>query len=69
MMSYENMRRLKYGKDDAIGIAVFIPVCEICGRFVKADPAVKAGQTGLADEPNATCSKCGRTQMLFEGFF
>ena len=51
------------------GGAVFVRVCEKCGRFVKPDKAVSVNEyTGLVDKPNATCSKCGRTKMLFEGF-
>jgi len=49
--------------------ATFVPVCEKCGRFVKADPTIQVSEgLGLRDQPNATCSKCGRMAMLFEGF-
>lgn len=70
MFEYENMRRVVYkDKTGRIGNAQFIPVCENCGRFVKADKTIKVNElNGLADEPNATCSKCGRTKMIFEGF-
>ena len=64
MNDYPETRRVVYGEDRA----TFVPVCEKCGRFVKADPTVKIGEETIADEPNATCSKCGRTQMFFEGF-
>lgn len=61
---YENTRRIQYD-----GGATFVPVCEACGRFVKADEVVKTNEiTGLHPGPNATCSKCGRTRMHFEGF-
>jgi len=61
---YENMRRIQYE-----GGATFIPVCIKCGRFVKAHDIIKINdEAGLKDEPNATCSKCGETQMIFEGF-
>ena len=61
---YENMRRIVYGEG-----ATFIPVCEKCGRFVKADEEIYVNDcTGVKDAPNATCKKCGRTKMLFEGF-
>lgn len=67
-MSYENMARVVY----LCGVgenAVFVPVCEKCNRFVKADKTIQINEiTGLKDESNATCSKCGRTKMLFEGF-
>lgn len=62
--TYENTRRVCYE-----GGAQFVPVCETCGRFVKADAVVYSNEVvGLKDEPNATCKKCGRTKMLFEGF-
>ena len=58
---YPNTMRVVYANG-----ATFVPVCETCGRYVKADDMIpcSAGR----DEPNATCSKCGRTKMLFEGF-
>lgn len=63
--TYENMRRLTYGEDGA----TFIPVCEKCGRFVKADATIRFyGEGELKDRPNATCSIHGRVQMLFEGY-
>lgn len=62
--TYENMRRICYGEDNA----TFIPVCEKCGRFVKADKTVRFGSEGPPETPNATCKKCGRTSMLFEGY-
>lgn len=69
MYEYENTRRLVYDCED-IGQAVFIPKCMICGRFVKADDTIKVNDmTGLKNQSNATCSKCGRIKMIFEGFF
>lgn len=65
MYSYKNTRRVAYE-----GGATFIPVCENCGRYVKADPAVWVSEAkGLSDKPNAMCKRCGRTRMLFEGFY
>lgn len=65
MYEYENMRRLQYE-----GGMLFIPVCPKCGRFVKADDAVTVNGFGeYVSKPNATCSKCGRIEMPFEGFF
>ena len=69
MNEYENTRRISYncGEDSS---AVFIPVCEKCGRFVVADEQIKVHEwNGLKNEPNATCKKCGRVKMIFEGFF
>lgn len=65
---YEYMRRVCYDSDE-YGLATFIPVCELCGRFVKADESILVGENGLSVETNATCKKCGRTHMIFEGFF
>lgn len=49
--------------------AQFIRVCEKCGRFVKPDESIIVNEiTGLSKEPNATCKKCDRTTMLFQGF-
>lgn len=62
---YENTRRETYGNG-----ATFVPVCECCHRYVKADDVVYCNDaTGLKDATNATCSKCGRTSMVFEGFY
>jgi hypothetical protein len=36
---------------------------------VKSDELVKVNDSrGLSPDCNATCSKCGRTHMVFEGF-
>ena len=65
MNEYENVRRVTYESG-----ATFVPVCEKCGRFMKADAHIMVNDyTGLADQPNATCSKCGHVKMLFEGFY
>lgn len=63
-MTYKNIRRIQY--EDG---ATFVPVCESCGRFVKADPAIMVNDdVGLHPGPNADCAKCGRTRMPFDGF-
>lgn len=65
MYEYEGTRRIQYGQEGA----TFIPVCEKCGRFVKSDENIKFNEvTGISKNPNATCKKCGRTHMIFEGF-
>lgn len=65
MNEYEGIRRIEYESG-----AIFVPVCETCGRFVKADNYVFCNDaTGLKDAPNADCKKCGRTRMHFEGFY
>ena len=61
--AYESFRRVVYGEG-----ATFVPVCAGCGRFVKADETVRTSMAGLAPGPNATCKKCGRVEMPFEGF-
>ncbi len=66
---YENVRRIVTGPDaDEYAGASFVPVCVKCGRFVKADAVLYFQHDTLASGSNATCSKCGRTEMLFEGF-
>lgn len=63
MNAYEGTRRVWFGD------ACFVPVCEVCGRFVVPHAVIRFNEaTGLKDEPNAECSKCGPTKMLFEGF-
>ena len=70
MYEYENTRRIVFDCGEQMGNAVFIPVCEKCGRFVKANDSIVVNQDiGLKKEPNAKCSKCGNVEMLFEGFF
>jgi len=62
---YENVRRIVYDSG-----ATFVPVCEKCGRFVKADRTIEVSEmSGLKKQPNSTCKKCGRVEMLFEGFY
>jgi len=52
------------------GGATFIRRCENCMRFVKPDKTIRESQVyGLVDEPNATCAKCGRTKMIFLGYY
>ena len=61
---YVNTRRVCFD-----GGATFVPVCETCGRYVKADAEILVNEElGLHPGPNATCKKCGPTRMLFEGF-
>lgn len=65
--SYENVRRVSYDFSPDSGDLVYVPVCEKCGRFVKADKTMSMNKY-YDNKPNATCSKCGRTRMLCEGF-
>ena len=65
MNEYENTRRIQYYNSGA----TFVPVCTKCSRFVTADKAIWISEEkGLSEKPNATCTKCGRTWMIFEGF-
>lgn len=60
---YEGSPRMVYGEG-----MVFVRVCRTCGRFVKPDTCVYENGLGeLRPEQNATCAKCGRTHMIFEG--
>jgi len=66
---YESVRRVVYGeKGSEWEGATFIPVCEKCSRFVKPDKMMRFKNETISNKNNATCSKCGRTHMLFEGF-
>lgn len=59
MYEYEGVRRKVYSDGTAL-----IPVCQLCRRFVKADDVITINGLGeLVDEPNATCTRCGRVQM------
>ena len=62
---YPETRRVRY--EDG---ATFVPVCPTCGRYVKSDPTIQvSSEADLKPGPNATCSKCGRVEMPFEGFY
>ena len=59
---YEGVRRVVYGDSGA----TFVPVCNSCGRFVKAPEKIQiVGDTVI--EPTVWCEHCGNTRMLFEG--
>lgn len=67
---YENVRRVIYDASaSGNGNAIFVPVCEECGRFVKADPSLMFNENTGISGPNATCQKHGRIEMIFEGWF
>ena len=65
---YEFVRRVVYGEGEYEG-ATFIPVCYQCFRFVRPDTTMRFQNHTVARGPNAYCMKCGRTEMLFEGFY
>ena len=61
---WPKLHRKVYGEG-----ATFVPVCPSCGRFVKADATVLINGLGeIKNEANASCTKCGRVQMPFEGY-
>jgi hypothetical protein len=43
--------------------------CSKCNRFVKAAKRVTTGADGQPVGNNATCRRCGRTRMLFIGYY
>lgn len=75
MSDIDERRRITYHSPE-FGTMVFIPACEKCGRFVKADDAMRMKVTGDSSAgpqvdpvtPNADCKRCGRVAMLWEGF-
>ena len=71
MNEYEGVRRVSYDFGGDIGQAVFVPVCQKCGRFIKAPAPLITSARNLQrreSEPYAECSRCGPTVMPFEGF-
>mgnify|MGYP001610076632 CR=1 FL=1 len=62
---YPDLQRVVYGEDGAM----FIPVCPLCRRFVRSDKTITFnGEEGPKKQPNATCRRCGRVEMPFEGY-
>ena len=67
MGEYDCLRRVVYGDGEG---ATFIPVCSKCGRYVRADKSVRMNDLGeTKGGTNATCKKCGRVLMPFDGYF
>ena len=56
------------GEGDECDGATFIPRCVKCNRYVKPDATIKVNWQGQPVGDNATCSKCGRTEMIWEGY-
>jgi hypothetical protein len=61
---YEDVRRVCFGEG-----ATFVPVCHKCGRFVRPYKRVTFNGDGQPVGNNAHCKRCGRTRMLFEGYY
>lgn len=68
-MLTENTPVVGYGPWDG-GYAMFERRCPKCGRLVKADEKSNAAEAypGLEIRHNATCSRCGRVRMPFQGW-
>lgn len=64
MSDYEGTTRIVYDEG-----ATFVPVCEKCGRYVKAPKTVLVNGLGEVKEPDINCSKCGKSKMIFEGYY
>lgn len=64
---YENTRRVSYGCGED-GSAVFVPVCKECHRYVKAPKTIILNYAGDLLRVDVWCSRCGTTEMHFEGF-
>jgi ribosomal protein S27AE len=54
-----------YGEDTDEELLAFVRLCPNCGRFVKTDDS----STEVGEQPNATCSKCGRVRMMSAGWW
>jgi ribosomal protein S27AE len=64
----ENTPMQFYG--EAPEVLAFVRLCPNCGRFVKPDNEVFVnGLEHLVHGENATCSKCGRVEMIFNGYW
>ena len=55
------------GDSDVSG-ATFERRCPKCGMIVKADQVMRF-KGAKPIEPNATCKRCGRVAMPFEGYY
>ena len=60
---WEKFRRVVYGEG-----ATFVPVCVKCRRFVKAPATLLMNDVGWKYDVFPQCSKCGPTEMFFEGY-
>lgn len=64
----ENTPMQFYG--DSPEVLAFIRLCPNCAKFVKADKEISiTGEDQVKHQPNATCAKCGRVEMIFAGWW
>jgi len=65
MYEFAEEKRIVYGDG-----AVFICRCKNCCRFVKAPESMMFNRLGnYVETENTTCSRCGATSLIFEGFY
>lgn len=65
MYDFAEEKRIIYGDG-----AMFLRRCKKCCRFVKApESMVFNGLGNYIEEKNVDCSKCGKTSLVFEGFY
>ena len=61
---------MQYYGDIGPEVLAFVRLCPNCGRFVNTDDEVRInGLDHFIHEPNATCAKCGRVEMIFAGWW
>jgi len=61
---------MQFYDGNSVEVLAFIRLCPNCARFVKPDDTVKINGLGeVSKEQNATCSKCGRVTMIFDGWW
>lgn len=58
---FEKLRHRRYGQ------LSFHAICPKCGEPVQADNSIDCIEGGYVKQPNATCLKCGRVEMPFDG--
>ncbi|MBA7658594.1 hypothetical protein ES703_66553 [subsurface metagenome] len=61
---------MQFYEGDSQESLAFVRLCPNCARFVKPDDHVLInGLDQVSEQPNATCSKCGRVTMIFDGWW
>lgn len=58
----DKLRHMAYGN------LSFHAICQLCGEPVETDISIDIDAKGnFIKKPNATCHKCGRVEMPFDG--